>query len=194
MATHASTTDVSTLEPPSQSAVRLVPYAFARDAKLLVARQDVDTLEVWVCPETSRTALAELGRVFGSRTPMFLDEERRFEPDLLFVANANLARLGDVALTGPADLVIEILSPATRDYDLGEKRTAYAAAGVPEYWMVDPQAATLLVDRPAGTRVAELKTGRYETPVLPGFLLDVAWLWQDPLPDAGACLTSILTA
>ena len=66
MATQAPTTDVSTLEPPSQSAVRLVPYAFARDAKLLVARQDVDTLEVWVCPETSRTALAELGRVFGA--------------------------------------------------------------------------------------------------------------------------------
>jgi len=66
MATQAPTTDASTLEPPSQSAVRLVPYAFARDAKLLVARQDVDTLEVWVCPETSRTALAELGRVFGA--------------------------------------------------------------------------------------------------------------------------------
>lgn len=73
MATHASTTDVSTLEPPSQSAVRLVPYAFARDAKLLVARQDVDTLEVWVCPETSRTALAELGRVFGSLHLVTLD-------------------------------------------------------------------------------------------------------------------------
>ena len=66
--TQALTTDVQTLEPPSQSAVRLVPYAFARDAKLLVARQDVDTLEVWVCPETSRTALAELGRVFGAPT------------------------------------------------------------------------------------------------------------------------------
>ncbi|MFX7866186.1 hypothetical protein ABTK37_19525, partial [Acinetobacter baumannii] len=50
-----------------------VPYAFARDAKLLVARQDVDTLEVWVCPETSRTALAELGRVFGALHLVTLD-------------------------------------------------------------------------------------------------------------------------
>lgn len=46
MATQASSTDARTLEPPSPSAVRLVPYVFARDARLLVARQDVDSLEV----------------------------------------------------------------------------------------------------------------------------------------------------
>ena len=68
-----------------------------------------------------------LGVVLGSRTAMILEEERRFEPDLLFVKNANLARLGDVWLEGPADLVVEIISLATREYDLGEKRDAYAA-------------------------------------------------------------------
>src|SRR5262249_37732889 len=64
--------------------------------------------------------------VLGSRTPIFLEDERRFEPDLIFIKNEHLHRLGDTALEGPPDLAIEILSPATRDYDLGEKREAYA--------------------------------------------------------------------
>jgi len=133
-----------------------------------------------------------LGRVFGSRTPMFLDEDRRFEPDLLFVSSQNLGRLGEVELAGPADLVVEILSPATRDYDLGEKRQAYAAGGVPEYWIVDPLNRQVLVDRPAGTRAVELSAGRLETPALPGFWLEAGWLWHDPLPDANQCLHQIL--
>jgi Uma2 family endonuclease len=131
------------------------------------------------------------GIVLGSRTPMVLDDERHFEPDLLFVKTGHLHRLGEVALTGPADLVIEILSPATRDYDLGEKREAYAAGGVPEYWMIDARVKRFLVDRPAGTRVAELSHERYETEAIPGFWLNVGWLWQEPLPDAGTCLGQI---
>jgi Uma2 family endonuclease len=57
------------------------------------------------------------------------------EPDLL------VARTEDF---GPANLqitplvVIEILSPSTRYYDRGTKRLRYAAAGVPNYWIIDP--------------------------------------------------------
>jgi Uma2 family endonuclease len=35
-------------------------------------------------------------------------------------------------------VVIEVLSPSTRYYDQGTKRLRYAAAGVPNYWIVDP--------------------------------------------------------
>jgi len=133
-----------------------------------------------------------LGRVFGSRTPMFLDDDRRFEPDLIFIKTENLDRLGEVAFTGPADLVVEILSPATREYDLGDKRNAYAEAKVPEYWMIDPQANQLLIDRPAGKRFKELTQGRYETNAIPGFWIEADWLWQDQLPDTAACLENII--
>lgn len=141
-------------------------------------------------------AATRAGRVFGSRTPMILDDdrgERRVEPDLLSIKTENLGRLGDVSLRGPADLVLEILSPATRDYDLGEKRAVYAAAGVPEYWIVDPLSSRLLVDRPAGTRQLELAAGRYDSASLRGFWLEVDWLWQTPMPEPGACLKRILT-
>ena len=96
-----------------------------------------------------------------------------------------------MTLTGPGDLVIEILSPATEEYDLGKKRDAYAEGGVPEYWMIDLLEKRLLVDRPAGTRCLEIRDERVETPALPGFWLEAKWLWAEPLPNPATCLEQI---
>jgi len=41
--------------------------------------------------------------------------------------------------------ICEVLSPSTARYDLGEKRIAYHAAGVPWYWVADPANRTLTV-------------------------------------------------
>ena len=50
-------------------------------------------------------------------------------------------------------LVVEVLSPSTRRIDLGAKRLAYQDAGVPAYWLVDP-------NRP-GLTALHLEQGRY---------------------------------
>jgi len=42
-------------------------------------------------------------------------------------------------------LVVEVLSPGTRRRDEGAKRRAYAEAGVPSYWLLDPQEPALTV-------------------------------------------------
>ena len=46
-------------------------------------------------------------------------------------------------------MVVEVVSPGkvshTRDYV--EKRQQYAARGIPEYWILDPQAETVIVLR-----------------------------------------------
>ncbi|HSH61935.1 MAG TPA: Uma2 family endonuclease [Acidimicrobiales bacterium] len=42
-------------------------------------------------------------------------------------------------LTRTPHLVVEVLSPSTRAQDLGSKLLAYAKAGVPAYWVVDPE-------------------------------------------------------
>ena len=42
------------------------------------------------------------------------------------------------------DLVIEALSPSTRDEDLGAKKRTYEALGVREYWLFDPLGGQLV--------------------------------------------------
>ncbi|MCD9122020.1 type II secretion system ATPase GspE [Cupriavidus sp. UGS-1] len=70
---------VGAIDTPLSSpiAARLVPYGFAREARLLVAHQRADGLEVWVSRATSPAALAELARVHG---PLHL---RVLEPEAL---------------------------------------------------------------------------------------------------------------
>ena len=107
------------------------------------------------------------------------------EPDLLFVAAANLDRLGDNYLEGPADLVVEIVSPDSIGLDRGDKFAEYEKAGIPEYWLIDPlreQAEFYLLDR-SHYRLADTRDGRFHSAVLPSFSLQIAWLWQEPLPN-----------
>ncbi|HET6951354.1 MAG TPA: Uma2 family endonuclease [Acidimicrobiales bacterium] len=64
-----------------------------------------------------------------------VDEHNVYVPDLMVV------RRGDTTprlLPRPPLLAIEVLSPSTRHVDLGRKRTAYARAGLDDYWIVDP--------------------------------------------------------
>ncbi len=43
------------------------------------------------------------------------------------------------------DLVMEVVSPENRSHDLETKRFEYARAGIPEYWIVDPQERKIIV-------------------------------------------------
>lgn len=61
------------------------------------------------------------------------------EPDIFFVAQGNLGRVTKQYLDGPADLVVEVISPESSSRDRGEKFYEYEEAGVREYWLIDPQ-------------------------------------------------------
>jgi Uma2 family endonuclease len=50
----------------------------------------------------------------------------------------------------PPDRVWEVLSPATAGVDRSRKLPAYAAAGVPHAWLVNPIEQTLEAERPRG--------------------------------------------
>lgn len=135
-----------------------------------------------------------LGEVLGSRATLHLAPGRNLEPDLFFIASRNLALVQHKRVERTADLVIEILSENTREYDLKEKRPLYQEARVGEIWFVDPDRREVLVDRRQDAGYAELRysEGRLLSSTATGFWLDVSWLWQDPLPDPLACLQQIL--
>ena len=71
-----------------------------------------------------------------------------FQPDLLVARRADV---GPQRLEHAPVLVVEVLSRSTRLVDLGLKRAAYAEAGVPAYWVVDPDEPGLTAFRLAGT-------------------------------------------
>ena len=82
-------------------------------------------------------------------------------------------------IEGAPDILIEMLSPSTRGRDLGTKRNLYAASGVPEYWLVDPERDAV--------RALTLVGGRYQpipqvdnlirSLVVPPFVVDVEALF-----------------
>lgn len=66
------------------------------------------------------------------------------EPDLLLVRDKNDPRRQNAFWYG-ADLVMEIVSPDNPERDTLKKRLDYALAGIPEYWIIDPEQETITV-------------------------------------------------
>lgn len=83
-------------------------------------------------------ARKRLGTVLPSPLRVRLDPRRFREPDLAFMSNENVARRHNKYWEG-ADLVMEIVSPDDPKRDRVRKRREYAAAGIGEYWIIDPQ-------------------------------------------------------
>jgi Uma2 family endonuclease len=107
--------------------------------------------------------------------------------DLLFVAQSRLHLLHSTRLEGAADLVVEIVSPESLVRDWREKYLVYQAAGVREYWVIDPQARRFEVYSLNQNGIYEVPPeidGRVSSRVIPGFYLKSEWLWQEPLPSA----------
>src|ERR1700730_6616812 len=89
-------------------------------------------------------AAAECGQVLYP-VDVVLSPHDVVEPDVLFLSREHVDRIRGKFLTEPPDLVIEILSPSPRGRDLGVKLRLYERFGVPEYWVLDPAAATARV-------------------------------------------------
>jgi Uma2 family endonuclease len=147
-------------------------------------------LHFWV---RSRDLGVVIAPPFQMRLPAPINTGR--EPDILFVARIHLDRLRQTYLDGPADLVVEIVSPESIGRDRGQKFVEYEAAGIPEYWLIDPerrQVEFYQLGTDGRYRAAVVgATGTYESRVLEGLRLPVEWLWQDPLPDETEALRSL---
>ena len=128
-----------------------------------------------------------LGQGVGDNFALHLGETVRV-PDAAFFKNSSLDRVKPTHCEGGADLVVEIVSPGSQNQDRGDKFYEYEAAGVEEYWIVDPRRRSAEFYRLTDGLYAPVlpdAEGRIVSSALAGFALRVAWLWERPkLMDA----------
>jgi Uma2 family endonuclease len=123
-------------------------------------------------------AAGGLGTVVTAGYKVRVARGRYREPDVLFIATDHHSAIGKDFCT-KADLVVEIVSEYNRRHDLVTKRDEYARAGIPEYWIVDPEEETITVYvlKPRRKSYVEhvvfRKGDRAESKLLPGFGVDV---------------------
>lgn len=65
------------------------------------------------------------------------------EPDITIICDPS--KVDKRGCKGAPDMVIEILSPSTAQYDCITKLNKYQKAGVKEYWIVNPEKQTVYV-------------------------------------------------
>lgn len=120
-----------------------------------------------------------LGVVFRAPVDVILNPSLplALQPDIIFIRRGR-AEIVRERIEGAPDLVVEVLSPGTRDYDRTEKSARYAAAGVTEYWLADLETKTIEVrrlnQRPPAILDVFTVSDILTSPLLSGFALPVA--------------------
>jgi Uma2 family endonuclease len=119
-------------------------------------------------------------------TDVDIDEHNVFAPDLIWIAERHRVRDADKRLPRIPDLCVEIRSPSTWRYDVGPKLTRYASAWLPELWLIDTAAESVIVQRRSKPDVREFDVAlelsgddELTSPQLPGFALRVADIFRD---------------
>lgn len=115
--------------------------------------------------------------------PVRLFSREYREPDVIYRSAENV-RQDSGAYPHTAALVIEVVSGSKtdRERDLVDKRHDYALAGIPEYWIVDPQEELITVLKLEGPEYGE--HGRFgpgdtaTSALLPGFVVPVDDVWN----------------
>lgn len=120
------------------------------------------------------------GKVLTAPVDVWLSDYRVVQPDILYIRPGRpdvFAR--PPAVRGASDLVVEVLSPSNPEHDLLIKYAIYEQTGVPEYWILNREAATISVNVLRDGRYVErpLVNGLAMSEVLPGFEIDVAALF-----------------
>jgi Uma2 family endonuclease len=120
-----------------------------------------------------------------------------YEPDLCYYGLAKAAAFTPDQMRFPApDLVVEVISESTERNDRGVKFEDYAAHGVQEYWIIDPDAETLEQYRlPEGSDAYQLMikamTGQVRSFAITGFEIPVRAIFD---PDANQVALQTLLA
>jgi Uma2 family endonuclease len=143
-----------------------------------------DTVDLWQYLRASLQDYAKkltMGDVYGPRVAFRLNQFNAPEPDLAFLSKDRSRLRRANFISGPPDLVMEIvtLESIQRDYVL--KRRLYERFGVREYWIIDDAFEKIVLLRLTTSgkyRRVRPTNDRFESQVIPGFSLAASILWK----------------
>jgi len=120
----------------------------------------------------------KLGIVVTSGYKVRVRRGKYREPDILFIKAEHMSGIGK-QYCKKVDLVMEVVSEENRPHDIAKKRAEYERAGIPEYWIVDPEEETITVLTLQSRQKTYVEHGvfakgtRATSKLLPGFSVDV---------------------
>jgi Uma2 family endonuclease len=125
--------------------------------------------------------------VLPAGVSMYLgDDKPAREPDLIILLPEHTARITESHLDGTGDIVVEIVSKESRHRDRVKKLQEYEAAGIPEYWLIDPlmtDAKVYVLQNGSYVIHPTDKQGRLQSVVLPGFVVHPELFWREKSPE-----------
>lgn len=130
--------------------------------------------------------LHQLGFV-GAETVLIALTRNDYLPDICYFNTAKAQNFSAAQVKYPApDFIVEVLSLGTEKVDRGIKFEEYAANGVQEYWLVDPDQETVeqygLRDEEYALQL-KLKAGEISSTVITGFTIPVAAIFDRKLKN-----------
>lgn len=160
------------MAPPSRRHQKIV-------AELL--RQIANYLEGKVCQVYPAPFAVRLFEKAGDRPEQ---TDTLVEPDVSVICDPD--KLDEIGCKGPPDFVIEVLSPSSQRHDRLVKLDLYQQAGVPEYWIVDPENQTVQVCLLRGGyyRVSEVYSRQdiAKVATLDGCFIELSKVFDEPVP------------
>ena len=103
------------------------------------------------------------------------------QPDITVVCD--LSKLDKQGCKEAPDLVVEILSPGNSKKEMSDKFELYQNAGIPEYWLVDPERETVVIyqlgeDQQYFTRQPFTSDDTLTSPLLKGLKIDLSEIFE----------------
>ncbi len=120
------------------------------------------------------------GEVFNAPIDVILSTHDVVQPDLVVVTEPS--QISSRGIEGPPALLVEVLSPSSRQTDRSAKSKRYEALGCPHYWIVDPDARRVECYRVAGREYAPVVDAEGNAtlahPDWQGLTIDLGMLWR----------------
>ncbi|HEV2528358.1 MAG TPA: Uma2 family endonuclease [Thermomicrobiales bacterium] len=97
----------------------------------------------WIFTDWVRAT--DAGELQAAPFDIVLREGQVLQPDLLYIASDNPGEIVRGRFHGVPDVCVEVVAPTSRTRDGDIKSARYASAGVPEFWLADPDTRSMAV-------------------------------------------------